>query len=68
MTPDLEAYLQGIEGVTNYVRGTFSLFDVARSRRPKKLLNSRTSRRTRGSGGDGASKVVWSGTVAADSK
>ena len=38
ITPMLEEYLQGLEGVSNYVRGTFSLFDVARSRRPRKLL------------------------------
>jgi hypothetical protein len=38
LTPVLEEYLQGLDGVSNYVRGTFSLFDVARSRRPKKLL------------------------------
>jgi hypothetical protein len=38
MTPVLEEYIQGLEGVTNYLRGTFSLFDVARSRRPAKLL------------------------------
>ncbi len=38
LTPELDAYLQGLEAVTNYIRGTFSLFDVARSRRPRKLL------------------------------
>ena len=38
ITPMLEEYLQGLEGVSNYVRGTFSLFDVAGSRRPRKLL------------------------------
>jgi hypothetical protein len=38
LTPELEKYLQGIDGVSNYVRGTFSLFDVARRRRPKILL------------------------------
>ena len=38
LTPELEAYLQGLEGVTNYIRGTFSLFDIARARRPRKLL------------------------------
>lgn len=38
LTPELEEYLQGLDGVSNYVRGTFSLFDVARRRRPKTLL------------------------------
>ena len=38
LTPMLEDYIQGLEGVSNYVRGTFSLFDVARRRRPKTLL------------------------------
>jgi hypothetical protein len=38
LTPELEQYLQGIDGVSNYVRGTFSLFDIARRRRPKTLL------------------------------
>lgn len=37
-TPELLAYLKGMEGVASYVRRTFSLFDVARSRRPKRLL------------------------------
>lgn len=38
LTPELDLYLRGLEGVTNYVRGTFGLFEVARGRRPKKLL------------------------------
>jgi hypothetical protein len=38
LTPELENYLQGLEGVTNFIRGTFSLFDLARGRRPAKLL------------------------------
>jgi hypothetical protein len=38
LTPELDGYLQGLEGVSNYIRGTFSLFDVARSRRPRNLL------------------------------
>ncbi|MEA2778292.1 MAG: hypothetical protein QOF90_3698 [Acetobacteraceae bacterium] len=38
LTPELEEYLQGLDGVSNYVRGTFGLFDVARRRRPKILL------------------------------
>jgi len=39
MTAELDAYLQGLEGVSNYVRGTFGLFDIARRRRPRKLLH-----------------------------
>lgn len=38
MTPELKAYLDGISGVTNYVKKTFSLFPTARQRRPKQLL------------------------------
>ncbi|MDB5404282.1 MAG: hypothetical protein JWQ55_6300 [Rhodopila sp.] len=38
LTPALDAYLRELEGVTNYVRGTFGLFEAARSRRPKKIL------------------------------
>lgn len=38
MTPELTEYTKGILGVTNYVRNTYSLFDTARSRRPKTLL------------------------------
>ncbi len=38
LTPQLEEYLQGIDGVANYVRSTFGLFDIARRRRPKTLL------------------------------
>ncbi len=40
LTPALEEYLQGLEGVSNYVRGTFSLFNIARSRRPQRLLTT----------------------------
>jgi len=36
LTPALDAYLRELEGVTNYVRGTFGLFEAARNRRPKK--------------------------------
>jgi len=36
---ELDAYLQGLEGVSNYVRGTFGLFDIARRRRPRTLLH-----------------------------
>ena len=38
MTPELQGYLEGLEGVSNYIRGTFGLFGVARTRRPKRLL------------------------------
>ena len=38
MTPDLRQYLSGLSSVTNYVNRTFSLFDTAKSRRPKVLL------------------------------
>jgi hypothetical protein len=38
LTPELEAYLESIDGVSNYIRGTFNLFDIARRRRPKTLL------------------------------
>ncbi len=38
LTPELDGYLLGLEGVSNYIRGTFNLFDVARSRCPSKLL------------------------------
>lgn len=38
MTDDLRAYTNGMRGVTNYISRTYSLFDTARARRPKKLL------------------------------
>jgi hypothetical protein len=38
MTEDLRAYTNGMRGVTNYVSRTFSLFNTAKSRRPKTLL------------------------------
>lgn len=38
MTPELKEYLAGLTAVTNYVSRTFSLFSVARERRPKTLL------------------------------
>lgn len=41
MTPDLRAYTSGIRGVTNYVSRTFSLFNVAKERRPKTLLKKK---------------------------
>ncbi len=37
-TPELKEYTAGIKGVTNFVSRTFSLFNVAKSRRPKTLL------------------------------
>ncbi|MDQ2066536.1 hypothetical protein Q9295_09130 [Xinfangfangia sp. CPCC 101601] len=37
-TADLEAYLEKIGGVVNYVNQTFSLFKAAEALRPKKLL------------------------------
>jgi hypothetical protein len=38
MTPELKEYLQGIDGVTNYVNQTFSLYGRAMERRPQRLL------------------------------
>ena len=38
MKPDVREYINSITGVTNYVKHTFSLFDLARQRRPKTLL------------------------------
>lgn len=37
-TPALNEYMNGMKGVTNYVNRTFSLFNIARTRRPKTLL------------------------------
>lgn len=37
-TPQLQEYMNGIKGVTNYVSRTFSLFSTAKERRPKTLL------------------------------
>jgi hypothetical protein len=37
-TPDLDSYLLGMTGVTNYVRRTYSLFATAKDRRPERLL------------------------------
>ena len=42
MTPELKGYMNGISGVANYVNRTYSLFDTARSRRPKQLLKRKT--------------------------
>ncbi len=38
MTPELRRFARGMDGVTSFVDQTFSLFGVARSRRPKRLL------------------------------
>ncbi len=38
MTPELRAFCNGVDGVTNYVNQTFQLFAEARKRRPAKLL------------------------------
>jgi hypothetical protein len=37
-TPELSTYIEGLSGVTNYVRRTYSLFATAKERRPAKLL------------------------------
>jgi hypothetical protein len=36
--PDVEAYLDSLSGVTNYVNQTYALFETAKARRPKQLL------------------------------
>lgn len=38
LTPKLKSYFAGINGVVNYMNGTFSLFATAQARRPKQLL------------------------------
>lgn len=38
VTPELREFCQGLDAVNAYVRQTFSLFKVARERRPEKLL------------------------------
>jgi hypothetical protein len=38
LTAELRNYFAGINGVTNYTNGTFSLFQTAQARRPKQLL------------------------------
>jgi hypothetical protein len=38
LTPQLKEYFAGLNGVVNYVNGTFNLFDIARRRRPERLL------------------------------
>jgi hypothetical protein len=40
-TPELAEYMNGISGVANYVRRTYSLFGTARDRRPERLLFKR---------------------------
>ena len=37
-TTELQAYLEKVSGVVNYVNQTFSLFKAAEAIRPKKLL------------------------------
>lgn len=41
LTPELQQFCKGVDGVTNYVNRTFSLFANARARRPRKLLVER---------------------------
>jgi hypothetical protein len=38
MSPELREYLNSIDGVTNYVNQTFSLYNRAIERRPSRLL------------------------------
>lgn len=38
VTTELRGYLKGLSSVSNYVNRTFSLFKIARARRPKTLL------------------------------
>ena len=38
MTPALRRYCQGLDGVVHFVKRTYSLFEVARRRRPERLL------------------------------
>ena len=46
VTPELKNYFAGINGVVNYVNGTFSLFGTAQQRRPERLL-VKVQRKTR---------------------
>jgi len=46
-TPELRAYCNGLDGVTNYVKQTFSLFKIAEKRRPKQLLKPKERNGTR---------------------
>jgi hypothetical protein len=41
-TADLDAYVESISGVVNYVAQTFSLFEAAEARRPARLLKQRS--------------------------
>jgi hypothetical protein len=43
LTPQLAEYCTGLDGVTNYVNRTFSLFKTANLRRPEKLLSATRS-------------------------
>lgn len=43
-TTELERFCRGLDGVTNYVNQTFSLFQTARKRRPAQLLVERKVR------------------------
>jgi hypothetical protein len=36
--PEVQSYIDSLSGVTNYVNQTFSLFELAKQRRPKQLL------------------------------
>ena len=38
LTSELKQYFTGLNGVVNYVNRTFNLFDIARRRRPERLL------------------------------
>ena len=38
-TPELDAYMEKLSGVVNYVNQTFSLFQTAQSMRPTSLLS-----------------------------
>lgn len=41
MTPAVREYVKSLSSVTNYVSRTFSLFNVARERRPKRLVHAK---------------------------
>lgn len=45
LTPEVQKFIQSVSGVTNYVKQTFSLFETARRRRPRRLLIPKSSRR-----------------------
>jgi hypothetical protein len=38
LTSEVERYPESMDGVTNYIPGTLGPFDVARGRRPQRLL------------------------------